>query len=151
MVTSWRVRLDDYSLDLCLCLQCPSPTTSHSCPLFFPEDPPRSPDRSDPDSSLSLRFALGPSANSCTQVLLALNARCCRGSSEAYGGSQARSQARSQAGVESELQLPAYATATATPDPSRVCNLHHSSWQCWILNPLSKAKDRILMGPTQIR
>ena len=24
-------------------------------------------------------------------------------------------------GVESELQLPAYATATATPDPSHVC------------------------------
>ena len=26
-----------------------------------------------------------------------------------------------------ELQLPAYATATATTDPSCVCNLHHSS------------------------
>ena len=26
-------------------------------------------------------------------------------------------------------------------DPSRVCNLHHSLWQCWILNPLSKARD----------
>ena len=30
-------------------------------------------------------------------------------------------------GVKSELQLPAYATAIATPDPSRVCDLHHSS------------------------
>uniref|UniRef100_A0A8D1M8R1 Cystathionine beta-synthase n=1 Tax=Sus scrofa TaxID=9823 RepID=A0A8D1M8R1_PIG len=30
-------------------------------------------------------------------------------------------------GVESELQLPAYTTATATSDPSRVCDLHHSS------------------------
>ena len=29
--------------------------------------------------------------------------------------------------VESELQLLAY--ATATPDPSCVCDLHHSSWQ----------------------
>ena len=29
-------------------------------------------------------------------------------------------------GVESELQLPAYATATATWDLSHVCNLHHS-------------------------
>ena len=28
-------------------------------------------------------------------------------------------------GVKSELQLPAYAIAT-TPDPSHVCNLHHS-------------------------
>ena len=39
-------------------------------------------------------------------------------------------------GVESELQLPAYTTATATPDPSRVWELHHSSWQWGILNPL---------------
>ena len=36
-------------------------------------------------------------------------------------------------GVKSELQLPAYATATATPDPSCICNLCHSSWQCQIL------------------
>ena len=34
-------------------------------------------------------------------------------------------------GVESELELPAY--TTATPDPSRICDLHHSSQQCWIL------------------
>ena len=32
-------------------------------------------------------------------------------------------------GVLSELQLPAYTTATAMPDPSCVCNLHHSSQQ----------------------
>ena len=32
-------------------------------------------------------------------------------------------------GVQSELQLPAYSTATATPDPCFICNLHHSSWQ----------------------
>ena len=30
-------------------------------------------------------------------------------------------------GVQSELQLPAYARAMTTPDPSHVCNLHHSS------------------------
>ena len=30
-------------------------------------------------------------------------------------------------GVECELQLPAYTTATAIPDPSRVCDIHHSS------------------------
>ena len=30
-------------------------------------------------------------------------------------------------GVELELQLPAYARATGTPDSSRVCDLHHSS------------------------
>ena len=31
-------------------------------------------------------------------------------------------------GVESEPQLAAYTTATATLDLSHVCNLHHSSW-----------------------
>ena len=44
--------------------------------------------------------------------------------------------------VESELQLLAYTTATATAmqDPSCVCDLHHSLRQCQILNPLSKAR-----------
>ena len=46
-------------------------------------------------------------------------------------------------GVKWELQLPAYTTATATRDPSYICDLHHSSWQHWILNPLSEARDRI--------
>ena len=56
-------------------------------------------------------------------------------------------------GVESELQLPACTTATATRDPSCICNLHHSSQQCWILNPLSKARDQtyILTDASQIR
>ena len=56
-------------------------------------------------------------------------------------------------GVESELQLLAYATATATWDPSHVCDLHHSSRQCQILNPLSKARDQtcILLDTSQIR
>uniref|UniRef100_A0A8D1DAL5 Uncharacterized protein n=1 Tax=Sus scrofa TaxID=9823 RepID=A0A8D1DAL5_PIG len=56
-------------------------------------------------------------------------------------------------GVESELQLPAYTTATATPDPSRVCDLHYSSQQRRILNPLSEARDRtcVLMDTSQIR
>ena len=44
-------------------------------------------------------------------------------------------------GVESKLQLPAYTRATATPDPSLICNLHHFSQQCWILNPLSGDRD----------
>ena len=43
--------------------------------------------------------------------------------------------------VESELQLLAYTTATVTRDPSCICNLHHSSWQRWILVPLSEARD----------
>ena len=45
-------------------------------------------------------------------------------------------------GVESELQLPAYTTATATLDPSNICDLHHSLWQCWITNPLREARDQ---------
>ena len=44
-------------------------------------------------------------------------------------------------GVKSGLQLPAFTTATATPDLNRVCDLHHSSRQCRILNPLSEARD----------
>ena len=45
-------------------------------------------------------------------------------------------------GVESEIQLLAYTTATATPDPSHTCNLHHSSRQGWIFNPLREARDQ---------
>ena len=45
-------------------------------------------------------------------------------------------------GVESKLQVPANTTATAMRDLSCVCDLHHSSQQCWILNPLSKARNR---------
>ena len=54
-------------------------------------------------------------------------------------------------GVESELQLLAYTTATATPDPSH--DLYHSSRQHWILNPLSEARYRTynLMVPSRIR
>ena len=55
-------------------------------------------------------------------------------------------------GVESEPQLPVYTTATAMPDPSFFCKLHHSSWQHWILHPLSEASDRthVLMDTSQI-
>ena len=55
-------------------------------------------------------------------------------------------------GLESELQLPAYATAIAMTDLSRICNLHHSSQQWQILNTLSEARDWTwnLMVPSQI-
>ena len=56
-------------------------------------------------------------------------------------------------GDKLELQLPAYTTATATWDPSRFCNVHHSSQQRpQILNPLSDARDqtRILMDTSQV-
>ena len=62
----------------------------------------------------------------------------------ACGGSQARGQIGAVA--------PAYARATATRDLSHICNLHHSSQQCWILNPLIEARDRThnLMVPSRI-
>ena len=55
-------------------------------------------------------------------------------------------------GVESELQLPAYTTATATLDPSCIYKLYHSSQQHRILNPLSEVRDRTcnLMVPSRI-
>ena len=52
----------------------------------------------------------------------------------------------------SELQLLAYATATATPGARHICNLCLNSRQCWILNPLNEAKDliRILIDTSQV-
>ena len=44
-------------------------------------------------------------------------------------------------GVKSELQVSVYTTATATLEPSHICNLHRSLGQHQILNPLSKAGD----------
>ena len=45
-------------------------------------------------------------------------------------------------GIEAKLQLLAYSTtATDTQDPSHIWNLHNSSQQCQILNPLSDARD----------
>ena len=53
-------------------------------------------------------------------------------------------------GVQSELQLPSY--ATAMPGLSQVCDLNHSSRQLRILNPLNEAMDRTcaLMDASQI-
>ena len=56
-----------------------------------------------------------------------------RASPVAYGSSQL--------GVKSELQLPAYTSATAMTDLSSICNLHNSLRQHWILNPLSQVQD----------
>ena len=56
-------------------------------------------------------------------------------------------------GVDLELHLPATATATAMWDLNHICNLHHSSWQHWIPDPLSKVKDQthILINTSWIR
>ena len=45
----------------------------------------------------------------------------------AFGSSQVRGRIRA---------MLAYIRATATWDPRRVCNLHHSLWHRQILNPL---------------
>ena len=49
-------------------------------------------------------------------------------------------------GVEWELQLPVYTTATATPNVSGILQ------QRWILSPLSQARDQthILMNTSQV-
>ena len=62
----------------------------------------------------------------------------------AHGGSQARGLIRA---VASSL-----ARNRATPDRSHVCDLHHSSQQRQILNPLREARDLTcyLMVPSQI-
>ena len=56
-----------------------------------------------------------------------------RATPTAYGISQTRGRLDSVA--------PTYATATTTRDPSCVRDLHHSSQQPWILNPLSEARN----------
>ena len=59
----------------------------------------------------------------------------------------------SQLGVESELQVPVCATATAMQDLSHVCDLYRSSQQHQILNPLSEVRDQtcILMDTHWVR
>ena len=56
-------------------------------------------------------------------------------------------------GVELELQLPAYTTAMATLDLSYIYDPCYNLRQCWILNPLSEAKDQtcVFMDASQIR
>ena len=51
----------------------------------------------------------------------------------AYGGSQARGQI----GTTAACLLHSHSNARS----DCVCDLHRSSWQGWILNPLSEARD----------
>ena len=52
----------------------------------------------------------------------------------AYGSFQNRGWIRAA--------VAAYTTNTAIQDPSSICNQHHCSQQCWILNPMSGARDQ---------
>ena len=65
-----------------------------------------------------------------------------RATPAAHGGSQARGP----------IGAAVASLHHSHSNPSHICNLHHSSWQCQILNPLRKAKDqtRNLMVPRQI-
>ena len=53
--------------------------------------------------------------------------------------------------VELEMQLPAYTTATVTRDLGCTCDLHHSSRQSWIINPLREARDSILIDTNWVK
>ena len=68
-----------------------------------------------------------------------------RAALKAYGGFRARGLIRAV--------VLAYATATATPELSQVCDLHHSSQQRRTLDQLSEARDRTcnLTVPSRIR
>ena len=68
-----------------------------------------------------------------------------RAALEAYGSSQARG------GIGAAAAGLATATAT-TWDLGLICNLHHSSWQHWIPNPQSEARDptHVLMDTSRI-
>ena len=54
-------------------------------------------------------------------------------------GSHPRHMEVPMLGVKLELQMLAYTTATARQDLSPIFNLHHSLWQCQILNQLIEA------------
>ena len=97
-----------------------------------------------------------PSVSVCLCVFMTLSSLCLcflslslffffllfRVTPPSYGSSQA-----------SELQLLAHPTATAMQDSSHVCDLHHSSQQCWILNTLREwilVETPILMDTSRV-
>ena len=83
---------------------------------------------------------------SLSYLKLFVSCCCC------FLGSHLRYMVVPRLGVESKLQLPASTPATATLDPSHICDLYHSLRQRQILNPLSEARDgtRILMDASQV-
>ena len=97
------------------------------------------------ENSTDLRTGTLHKVQSCFVLFFFFFFVSSRATPAAHGGSEAR--------VQLELELLAYTRATATWNLSRVCDLHHSSWQCQILNPLSLARDRTHnpMVPNPIR
>ena len=67
-----------------------------------------------------------------------------RATSKAHGSSQARGEF----GAAAATLCLSHSNLGSEP----ICDLHHSSWQCGILNPLSKARDQtcILMDTSWI-
>ena len=67
-----------------------------------------------------------------------------RATPAAQGGSQARDVIRPVAAGRhhSTESNTIYNTESTTQNPSHVCDIHHSSSQCRILNLVSKARDR---------
>jgi len=65
---------------------------------------------------------------------------------EAYGSSQSSSLIRAES---ADL---CHTHSSTRSEPSHVCNLHHCSWQHWILNPLNEVRDRncVLMDTSRL-
>ena len=85
---------------------------------------------------------LPPSPRGSPAVLLRGNEqRLCRNSAGTRSTASSRPAVPRQ-WVELELQLLASTTATAMPDRRFICDLHRSSCQRRILNPLREARDR---------
>ena len=102
--------------------------------------------------SLSFRLSAEGLIFQCYDLLLYLSAASIF-SFSGFLGPHLRHMEVPKLGVESEPPPPAYTTATATRDLSRLCDLHHSSQQCQILNPrMSEARDQtcILLDPSQV-
>ena len=66
----------------------------------------------------------------------------CRGVFVGFLGLHLRHMEVPRLGVKLELQLPGCTTATATLDLNLTCDLHHTSWQLRILNPLSEPRTQ---------
>ena len=58
-----------------------------------------------------------------------------------FGGPDPQPLGFPRLGVTLELYSLAYTICTPMPDLSCIWDLHHHSLQCWILNPLSEARD----------